>query len=657
MKDMENFFLKLIEKMQKGIGWFFNHIEQSLRMITKSMQKPLDWKIVGSALCFFVILSFSELLYIHFFAMRFHASKMLVLVLYSVFFSFVLSLVKKKKLQRGIFCLIVFFISCLYFGEATYFAIFKRFALWSEIARIGDLLNIQESAGNFMHYEFYVFFIPSFFVLVLTFSGVLKKVAYTSNEVEGYRLSKKERRLGTIFSFIMVIMVTVYYTCAIGDMNKFYLKNSVEYVNRYSLIDAFGLNSVQSLLPVFKEWEPTKSDIDREFLLQHEKNEKTDLYKDKNLIFIEGESIAPFAIDPILTPTLYQMQKEGYNFNNYYSPRANTLNSEYAIMNSFYLTPEKDNEPFNVQDSMARLFKKSDYSTQVFHDFYDFFYNRAQRLPQSGFDAFYDLKALDITLNSPDLPLDFDLFANSFPYIEEKDRFLAYYITMTGHSGYELRLRPSLFDNLEHVKARFPDYSLKVQIYLAAAMGTDQGVKKLYEDLTRSGKLADTVIVFVGDHYPYGVDMEELQATFNIERQLDVYKTPFIIWDASHPAQTRDNLMSNVDVLPTLANLFGLNLRYGMGQDVFSHRVDDVIVEWYDFRAYSFLVPKGGYDGLLHEVIGDLTPEQIHTIQQRMYERDIMNNSLYLRKFLAADMDVSKAEMNAVHLYYERKQL
>ena len=48
------------------------------------------------------------------------------------------------------------------------------------------------------------------------------------------------------------------------------------------------------------------------------KNEKTGMFEGCNLILITAESFSYLAIDPELTPTLYKLQTEGFNFTNFY---------------------------------------------------------------------------------------------------------------------------------------------------------------------------------------------------------------------------------------------------------------------------------------------------------------------------------------------------
>ena len=49
-------------------------------------------------------------------------------------------------------------------------------------------------------------------------------------------------------------------------------------------------------------------------------NEYTGMFKGYNIIFITAESFSQYAIDKDLTPTLYKMYNEGFQFENYYSP-------------------------------------------------------------------------------------------------------------------------------------------------------------------------------------------------------------------------------------------------------------------------------------------------------------------------------------------------
>ena len=57
------------------------------------------------------------------------------------------------------------------------------------------------------------------------------------------------------------------------------------------------------------------------------------MFEGCNLILITAESFSYLAIDPELTPTLYKLQTEGFNFTNFYTPYwdVSTSDGEYAF--------------------------------------------------------------------------------------------------------------------------------------------------------------------------------------------------------------------------------------------------------------------------------------------------------------------------------------
>ena len=65
--------------------------------------------------------------------------------------------------------------------------------------------------------------------------------------------------------------------------------------------------TIKTMHEYFKNVTPTKH------------NDHTGLFKGKNLIWILAESFDGIAIDKDITPNLYRMVTEGYNFTNFYT--------------------------------------------------------------------------------------------------------------------------------------------------------------------------------------------------------------------------------------------------------------------------------------------------------------------------------------------------
>lgn len=111
-------------------------------------------------------------------------------------------------------------------------------------------------------------------------------------------------------------------------------------------------------------------------------------------------------------------------------------------------------------------------------------------------------------------------------------------------------------------------------------------MQTLLDELEAAGKLDNTLIVATGDHIPYAdVDvLEELAGkSFGSSEDLsnikesnidfDVYKNTLIMWSASmdEPVEV-DKVCCQVDILPTVSNLLGLEYDSRMldGSDILS---------------------------------------------------------------------------------------
>ena len=156
-------------------------------------------------------------------------------------------------------------------------------------------------------------------------------------------------------------------------------------------------------------------------------------------------------------------------------------------------------------------------------------------------------------------------------------------------------------------------YSETTQNYIATAMEVDKALETLLDELEAAGKLDNTLIVAVPDHIPYFdvATLEELAGqTFGSSEDLeylredninfDVYKSSLIIWSASmeEPVQV-DKVVGQVDILPTLSNLLGLEYDSRMlaGKDALSDAEGLVI-----FSSRCWKSDRGFYNSFTGEL-------------------------------------------------------
>ncbi len=332
------------------------------------------------------------------------------------------------------------------------------------------------------------------------------------------------------------------------------------------------------------------------------KNIMTGEFKGKNLILIMIEAFDMVAINEQLTPTLYMMSKEGWYFDNYYTPKysCTTGESEYIALTSIVPIPTEcvPNEYRNndYTTSMFNLFKNDNYYNTSYHSYSDKFYSRTILHANMGSIKFYNNDDLNI---KPILgwPSDLNLMEESLPHFIDQDKFFSFIITATTHFPYDdmngvVKHNWSLVSGLP--------YSNKIKSYMAKAIELDRSLAYLLKTLKDKGKLDNTVIAIFGDHHPLNMGIENLNSASPIDRYEDfnIDRLPFIIYNSKLTPTVYSKVASTFDILPTIANLFDLNYdpRYYEGKDYFSNEETTVIFtngSWITNRA-MYYASSGG---------------------------------------------------------------
>ena len=179
-------------------------------------------------------------------------------------------------------------------------------------------------------------------------------------------------------------------------------------------------------------------------------------------------------------------------------------------------------------------------------------------------------------------------------------------------------------ENWDKVKSL--PYSARAKGYLATNIELDKAVGRLLEALEQTGKLEDTVIVISGDHYPYGLTIDEINELSKYKRDsvFEKFRMPLLIWSGSmeNPIKV-DKLGSSLDILPTVLNLFGVEYdsRLLMGRDLLSDSEPLVILS-----DRSFITNKGKYNAMT----GRFTRNDKAQIEDDYIEK--INNEVY-KKF------------------------
>ena len=335
-----------------------------------------------------------------------------------------------------------------------------------------------------------------------------------------------------------------------------------------SLIANESNETIKSMLEYFKNTEATN------------KNEYTGMFKGKNLIFLLAEGFNMIAVDPELTPTLYKLTHEGFVFNNFYSPVfLSTTGGEFQattglIPTQAVLSDWKKLEP-TISYGLGNAFSKLGYTANGYHNWTYTYYSRQKTMETLGFNSYVGCgNGMEDLINCSWLPSDVDMINATLPLYQDSTPFVTYYVTVSGHAPYAYNSTGNsiALKNIDLVKDL--PYSNNVKAYLATQIELDRALESLISGLEDAGILEDTVIALVGDHYPYTLTIDEINEISDYDRDeiIEVNRSNFIIWNSEAETIEVDKVGSQIDVLPTLLNLFGVEYdsRLIVGKDILS---------------------------------------------------------------------------------------
>ena len=416
-------------------------------------------------------------------------------------------------------------------------------------------------------------------------------------------------------------------------------KEQVLNVN-YEYLKEIGSDEVDAVTDLVFSIEPSKT------------NDFTGLFAGYNLIYITAEGFSTAAVDPVLTPTLYQLTHSGVVIPEYYVPLWQTSTSDGEYVNLTGLIPDQQfsmkRTATNAQPySLANYFKQEGVPCYAYHNNTLSYYDRHLSHPNLG----YNFKASklgdleEVEWGSQMFAMehanywpssDLEMMKATIQEYVHNDRFHVYYMTVSGHMNYDFR--GNRMSSLHQDEVQNLPYTEEGKAYIACNIELDRAISYLMSELYAAGKLDSTVICLSSDHYPYAMDVstyEALLGTENLEDSLDIYRNSLILWNSKMETITVDEPCSSMDLMPTLLNLFGFDFdsRLYSGRDIFSDKVPLVV-----FANRSFITDKASYNKKTGEVLSrtgeavseeyiDAMKKYVRTLHK--HSAGILNNNYY----------------------------
>lgn len=302
--------------------------------------------------------------------------------------------------------------------------------------------------------------------------------------------------------------------------------------------------------------------------------------KGKNLIIVQLEAFQSFPLNKKIngqeiTPNLNKLQNDSLVFDNYYYGISMGGTSDAEFLSNVSLLPAREGSVYyqyagNTYDSMIKYFNNMGYYTTVMHANRPGFWNRANMYKSYGFDKFEDENSYNkdevIGLGLSDE----SFFKQSTEKMKSfKQPFYSFMISLSSHFPFK---DPKL-NNILNV-GQFE--GTMMGDYLKSVKYTDGAIGQLINELKAEGLWDNSVVVFYGDHNAIPLEKKDQLAKFLYNRNdmsdLEWRQAQKVVAMIHFPKNEikghMDMTASQMDLFPTIANLYGFTPKYVMGQDL-----------------------------------------------------------------------------------------
>ena len=275
---------------------------------------------------------------------------------------------------------------------------------------------------------------------------------------------------------------------------------------------------------------------------------------------LRADATGPYSQRTETTPLLDRLAKSGVVVERAYTTVPHTTKSLVPIHCGIYpaITPYFEEAAVGAlpSDCLAAVLQKLGWSTAYFQTSESFFEQNRQLIKNFGFSLNVDRDALKPTPFEEINYFGFEdkaMVAPALRWVDaQKAPFFLGTITLASHHPYTV---PKAF-----AKGRKPPASLFGH-YLDAVRYSDDALAELIAGFEKRGLVDNTLFVFIGDHgEAFGEHGQHQHDALVYEEALRV---PMLLWGAGLKPQRVKGLRQNIDVLPTVLDVLGLDVLAG----------------------------------------------------------------------------------------------
>lgn len=447
----------------------------------------------------------------------------------------------------------------------------------------------------------------------LTFLDVAVIIGLMASKVIKYDLRPLKLKFNLLLEGLAVALIGVNLMMAQKDRSGLLTRtfdNSyiVKYLgmNQYAVYDAF--KTAQTSEQMAKANVSDLSSVKKYLKVNYVKPnpEYTGVAKGKNVIVIHLESFQQFLIGykwkgKEVTPNLNKLyhSKNTLSFSNFYNQvgQGKTSDAEMMLENSLYgLQSGSAMSSYGTSNTFesapAILNQAGGYTTAVMHGGAGSFWNRNNAYKQFGYHYFMPLSYYE---NKPKYYIGYGLkdkifLSQSIKYIERLPQpFYLKLITVTNHYPYDLDKKNQSIDPTDTGDET-------VDGYVQTAHYLDQAIGEFLQWMKKTGLDKKTILVLYGDHY--GISGNHHKASAELLKQeeftnfdnLKFQRVPLMFHMKGLKGGIKDTYGGEIDVLPTLLNLLGINDKdtIQFGHDLLSSKAPQIVAQ----RNGDFITPE-----------------------------------------------------------------
>ncbi|NYF25274.1 LTA synthase family protein [Sporosarcina sp. JAI121] len=545
--------------------------------------------------------------------------------LWAFFLSLIIFLAR-KRMWTGII-LFNTVLSVLFIAIIYYTRYFSTIPSYYDLQQIYQSNSVGGTVGLLSKPYDFLFFLDIALLLLIAYYCTNKKIKPSL---------KISRRLTILFGSISIITTLLAFRQPLIDVSYFAKENGYLQSQAVQVFTrGFGIALASDVNLSEQDVEKLKGND----FVPPDEHASYGIAKDRHVFVIQVESLQGFVIDKQvngqeITPNLNALLKDSAYFDNVYQQigAGNTSDAEWLMHTSIY--PEGMDPTVNVINgdpvpSLLHTLQDHGYGTATYHADDVTYWSRNKLYAALGFDYVYTDVEIPAEQEIGFGPADevlFDFVSQQLPsQLKMNAKMYSNIITLTSHTPFEMP------ENLQNLTLSESYDNTYIGNYLQSIRYTDEQIGNFIATLKEKNLYDNSLILIYGDHSGiHGAPVTENDESILLEllghpyNLQDRFVIPVIFNGGGlFKGETINHLGGQVDLMPTLLNLLGIEYHgQMMGHNLF-HYENNLLGMRYHLPGSSFInddtlyvAPSAKFPAILYNLENMKEKERSNKTQQ-----------------------------------------